>query len=336
MSTTAQTGAQDAATGWLVSGLEDDIRPRMFAAADRHESFALATIIAADGGPRPVGAQMVVTAEGSWGFLSGGCIEADVVLNGQEVIRTGRPRTLTYGEGSPFIDIRLPCGGHIDVAIECVNPDDEALAELRRLTAARRASIWQSDGRIRRCFELAGAAVDRTAIVRRCYDPVLRLIVVGTDPFALAIASMGNTLGWEVMLLSPLGPSAEAPFGLHCDRRPLSRSLRELSFDRWTAIAVATHDVALDHEALSTALASPAGYVGVLGSRRKLGERRAALRDAGLSDDAIARLRAPIGLPIDALSPWEVAVAVIGEIIENSRLAEACPVAGDRTTHVAA
>src|SRR3546814_2182934 len=62
----------------LFSGLEDDIRPHMFAAADEGLCFALATIVAADGGPRPVGAQMVVTETDSWGFLSGGCIESDV------------------------------------------------------------------------------------------------------------------------------------------------------------------------------------------------------------------------------------------------------------------
>src|SRR3546814_1995694 len=89
----------------------------MFAAADEGLSFALATIVAADGGPRPVGAQMVVTETDSWGFLSGGCIESDVARNGREVIRDGRVRTLVYGKGSPFIDITLPCGGRIDVEI---------------------------------------------------------------------------------------------------------------------------------------------------------------------------------------------------------------------------
>src|SRR3546814_7802967 len=85
----------------------------MFAAADEGLSFALATIVAADGEPRPVGAQMVVTEPDSWGFLSGGCIESDVERNGREVIRDARVRTLVYGKGSPFIDIRLPCGGRI-------------------------------------------------------------------------------------------------------------------------------------------------------------------------------------------------------------------------------
>src|SRR3546814_12810688 len=84
---------------------------------------------------------MVVTETDSWGFLSGGCIESDVARNGRAVIRDGRVRTLVYGKGSPFIDIRLPCGGRIDVAIERVVPGGPALEELRRCPAARRSAI---------------------------------------------------------------------------------------------------------------------------------------------------------------------------------------------------
>src|SRR3546814_7188598 len=76
--------------------------------------------------------------------------------------------------------------------------------------------------------------------------------------------------------------------------------MRDLGLDRWTAVAVATHDLEIDQEALAPALHSRAGYVGVLGSRRKLGERRAGLRDAGVGEADIARLHAPIGLAIDA------------------------------------
>ena len=140
-------------SAWLMSGLEDDVRPRMFEVADRGEAFALATIVKADGGPRPLGAQMVVTERESWGFLSGGCIEDDVALNAREVIDDGQPRTIVYGTGSPLIDIRLPCGGSIEVIIERVSPTNAALADLRSLTTARRPAVWISDGRLRKCIE---------------------------------------------------------------------------------------------------------------------------------------------------------------------------------------
>lgn len=304
---------------WLFSGLEDDIRPRMFAAADEGLSFALATIVTADGGPRPVGAQMVVTETDSWGFLSGGCIEADVARNGREVIRDGRVRTLVYGKGSPFIDIRLPCGGRIEVAIERVEPGDPALEELRRCTAGRRSAIWVSDGTNRRCEAREDSAPFADGTIFRRYDPEQRLVVVGTDPFAMAIAGLGKTIGWQTILLSPFGPSTGHPWGISHDRRPLRESMEDLGLDRWTAVAVATHDLEIDQEALAPALHSRAGYVGVLGSRRKLDQRRAGLRDAGVGEADIDRLHAPIGLAIDAHSPWEVAVSVIAEIIESGR-----------------
>jgi xanthine dehydrogenase accessory factor len=299
--------------GWLVSGLEDDIRPHMFAAAERGQPFALATIVAADGGPRPVGAQMVVTDSESWGFLSGGCIEDDVALNARQAIADGAMRHLVYGEGSPFVDIRLPCGGRIEVMIERVGAGDRAVADLQRLTAKRVPALWSSDGEQRTCLPVEQAS--ETAPIRKLYEPVQRLIVIGSDPFALAIGGMGRTLGWDVTLLSPFGPSESAPFQLDCDRRALDEAFDDLALDRWTAIAVATHDLDLDERALVPALNSQAGYVGVLGSRRKLPERIERLAAAGLSQAQIDRLRAPIGLAIPARSPWEVAVSVIAEVI---------------------
>ena len=299
--------------GWLVSGLEDDIRPHMFAAAERGQPFALATIVAADGGPRPVGAQMVVTDSESWGFLSGGCIEDDVALNARQAIADGAMRHLVYGEGSPFVDIRLPCGGRIEVMIERVGAGDRAVADLQRLTAKRVPALWSSDGEQRTCLPVVQAS--ETAPIRKLYEPVQRLIVIGSDPFALAIGGMGRTLGWDVTLLSPFGPSESAPFQLDCDRRALDEAFDDLALDRWTAIAVATHDLDLDERALVPALNSQAGYVGVLGSRRKLPERIERLAAAGLSQAQIDRLRAPIGLAIPARSPWEVAVSVIAEVI---------------------
>jgi xanthine dehydrogenase accessory factor len=77
---------------------------------------------------------------------------------------------------------------------------------------------------------------------------------------------------------------------------------------------VATHEAELDHAALLVALPSPAFYVGALGARRRLPDRQAWLRDAGLSEAQIGRLHAPIGLDIGGKAPWEVAIAVLAEI----------------------
>ncbi|WP_166942303.1 XdhC family protein [Sphingopyxis panaciterrae] len=310
-------------TDWLETGLDDDMRPHMFGALDAGQTFALATIIAADGGPRPVGAQMVVTADHSWGYLSGGCIEPDVVLHARQVMADGTPRTLVYGRGSPFIDMRLPCGGRVELLVERVQPDDGALADLRQLTNTRRLARWESDGRFRRCIPHDPAQVGRSEFAR-LYAPYQRLAVVGTDPFALAIARLGRIVGWQTSLHAPSGPAPSPAFDMPYRPETVPLPLTDMVPDRWTAIAVATHEIDADERVLVQALRSDAGYVGLLGSRRRVPELLERLRRSGLDDDEIGRLRAPIGLPIAAKSPWEVAVAVAAEIIASYRKADAC------------
>ncbi|MFT4956134.1 MAG: xanthine dehydrogenase accessory factor [Brevundimonas sp.] len=314
MTPEALTHAQtDVSSDWYPAGLEDDMRPRMFACADRGEAFALATIVAAEGGgPRGVGAQMVITRDEMAGFLSGGCIEADVALHARQVLTHGDPVHLIYGRGSPFVDTRLPCGGRLDVMVERYAPDDPVLKGLREADRGRRWVTLLSDGRAR---SLAAGDVLRPDRVR-AYGPRQRLVVIGADAFALAMAQQGLAQGWAVTLIRPKGPETPPPLPAAYLRGAPAEALRRLTPDPWTAVAIATHDADLDHEAALEALASGAGYVGVLGSRRRLPERLDRLDAAGVSPAALARLRAPIGLKIGARSPQAVAVAVIAEIIE--------------------
>ena len=299
--------------GWASTGMEDDLRPRMFAARVGGRPFALATIVAADGGPRPVGAQLLVFPDGAHGYLSGGCVEADVALHARAALADGEPRRLVYGRGSPFVDMRLPCGGRLEVLVERVAPDDPALAELERLATMRHPAAWSSDGRTRRCVEGAPGPGDLA------FDPAPRLCVVGHDPFALAIAEEGARAGWETTLVAPDGPATPPPLPVAYSREPAGAAVAALRPDRWTAIAAATHDPDQDHDALVAALGSDAGYVGVLGARRRLPERLARLRAAGVDEARLADLRAPIGLPIGAASAREVAVSVVAELVAHRR-----------------
>jgi xanthine dehydrogenase accessory factor len=310
-------------TDWHEAGLDDDMRQHMFALKRERRPFALATIVAANGGPRPVGAQMVITDDICCCFLLGSCIEADVALHGREVLSEGEPRHLVYGLGSPFVDMRLPCGGRLEVLVERVPQDDSAVATLEELTRARQPAFWTSDGRNRSC-DAAGEDHGGDAVAARIFHPRQRLVVIGADPFALAIAGMGATLDWEVTLVCPFGPEAAPSLPIGYSRQPVERAFAEIGLDAWTAVAIATHDLDHDQDALVSALPSEAGYVGVLGARRRLPERLALLRAAGLDESALIRLRAPIGLALGATSPWEVAVSVAGEIIASGRGAVQC------------
>jgi xanthine dehydrogenase accessory factor len=297
---------------WYTGGLEDDMRPRMFAAADRGEAFALVTITAAEGGgPRGVGAQMVITRDDMGGFLSGGCIEADVALHGRDVLATGTPKRIVYGRGSPYVDTRLPCGGRLDLLVESIRPDDPALAALRQAHDARRFVTLISDGARRTVVDGPTDHPNRL----RDYAPAQRLVVIGSDAFALAMAAAGQVQGWQVTLVRPKGPETPPPLSIDYRRDDPAAALAALAPDRWTAVAIATHDADLDHQAVRTALGRDTGYVGVLGARRRLPERLARLEADGVTAEDLKRLHAPIGLKIAARAPHEVAAAVIGEII---------------------
>ena len=313
---------------WPLFGYADDMRPALAAARAADVPAALVTLHTVEGGgPRPPGAQMLFAEGIVSGFLSGGCVEGDVALHAAETLADGRPRRLVYGEGGPWPDIRLLCGARIEILVERVLPDDRAVGRLLDRTAARRPALWVTDGDQRELIDAAGdaaaCAVDLQPFqVRRLHLPVPRLAVVGADPIALAIAQLGAQAGFETHLIRPKGPSeAPAIAGVTYSRKEPAEALAALGLDPWTAVAVATHDWDVDQASLMAALPSSASYVGVLGARRRLPERVARLKAAGISEASLARLKAPIGLDLGGKAPWEVAVAVIAEVI------------GERSTH---
>ncbi|HEY8615716.1 XdhC family protein [Phenylobacterium sp.] len=300
---------------WPTFGLTDDVRPALRAARDAGLPMVLATLVRVDGGgPRPPGTQMAFADGIVAGYFSGGCVEGDVAGHAADTLADGRPRSLVYGEGSPWPDIRLLCGARIEIVLERVAADDAALAELLSAERERRAVVWVSDGEARACAPDLEPRPDATVV--RIYDPVPRLVVVGGDPTALAIAELGVRSGFETTLVRPKGPAAPPPiYGLAYRREEPAEALAALGLDPWTAVAVATHDLETDQDALRAALTSRAGYVGLLGARARLPERLARLRATGVSESAIARLHAPIGLDIGGKAPFEVAVSVVGEIM---------------------
>jgi xanthine dehydrogenase accessory factor len=248
------------------------------------------------------------------GYFSGGCVESDVADHAFACLADGEPRTLVYGEGSPWPDIRLLCGARIEIFLERIDPHDRALAVLLAADAERRPVTWVSDGAVRACA--AELEPWPEARVEKLYEPKPRLVVVGSDPTALAIAQLGAQAEFETTLVRPKGPVTPPPLtGVGYLRLEPAEALAAVGVDPWTAVAIATHDSETDHAALLAALPSEASYVGLLGARRRLPERLARLRADGMGETQIARLNAPIGLDIGGKAPWEVAVSVIGEIV---------------------
>lgn len=317
-------------TAWRLATQIDDIRlPLRMIAQGKPAQFAIATLVEVAGSaPREAGAQMLITADEHWGFLSGGCIEDDIALHGREVLAQGTPRLLRYGEGSPWIDIKLACGSAISVLVEQASTADPAITTLLDGFTSRFPVMWHSDG-THRAAGLAGDPAsspasapvsdglrfswDGARYIRR-FDPALRLVLVGADAAALASAALARELGWDVVLIAPGGP-IEAPFeGIGYYHGDAARILAELGPDAWSAVAILSHDREDDESALATALLSEAFYTGAVGARARLETRREKLRHHGVDEARLARLHAPIGLDGFGKSPREIALSLVAEV----------------------
>jgi xanthine dehydrogenase accessory factor len=347
----AQNAGQDGWTlpEWPVFGVQSDVRPALNTAVSAGRPVVLGTLYAHEGAaPLGEGAQILFDARSpvDWaaaGFLSGGCVEGDVALHAQGVLQDGLPKRLVYGRGGPP-DIQLLCGSRIEVLLERIEPDNAALRRLLALEAARQPALWLTDGAERACLaegelgklqpalkDALALACERPAVsgaagpaVFRRHAPRFRLVVVGGDPITLAIAKLAADAGFETALVRPKGPAAPPPVAnVRYFRGDPGDAFAALGLDPWTAVAIATHDIDIDHEALRLVLPSSAGYVGALGSRKRIPERLGRLALDGVSDSAIARLKAPIGLNIGARAPWEIAVSVIAEAIQALKAQDA-------------
>ena len=136
---------------WAMFGWMSDVRPALGDMLAHGAAGVLATLYAVEGGaPRPIGSQILIAEGDMHGFLSGGCIEGDIAAHAVDVLKTGRAERLVYGDGG-FADIRLVCGGRVDILLERVTAEDAAAARLIEAYRARRQALWASDGHARIC-----------------------------------------------------------------------------------------------------------------------------------------------------------------------------------------
>jgi xanthine dehydrogenase accessory factor len=155
------------------------------------------------------------------------------------------------------------------------------------------------------------------------YVPPTRLVVTGAVHISQALAPMAKLLGYDVIIIDPRTAFATP------ERFPDVKLIAEwpdtalppLNVDAYTAFVALTHDPKIDDPALMHALARDCFYIGALGSRKTHARRLDRLNAAGISPEALGRIHAPIGLPIGAVSPPEIALAIMGEITAQLRLA---------------
>jgi xanthine dehydrogenase accessory factor len=152
--------------------------------------------------------------------------------------------------------------------------------------------------------------------------PSPRLVITGAVHISQALAPVGKLLGYDVTIVDPR--TAFASQERFPDVKVIAQwpddALPQLNIDRYTAFVALTHDQKIDDPALKHALARDCFYIGALGSKKTHARRVDRLKQAGLSDADIGRIHAPIGLPIGAVSPAEIAIAIMAQITQTLRM----------------
>jgi len=257
-------------------------------------------------------------------------------------------------DGSPW-DIGLSCGGSLDVFIETLDsPAWQEIYPVLKTSLARKELVavvtiisgigtgkkmmlWQ-DGR---ALGSLGDSAQKTDILSwaqgqmRAQEPdwkqftdmevfvdVLpppkRMIVIGAVHVAIPLVTLAKALGYYTIVIDPRSAFATQERFPHVDELIIewpSDALEKLRLDEGTYIAALSHDEKLDNPALAVALASPARYVGVLGAKKNISRRLAALKELGATEPQLLRLHAPIGVNLSAILPEEIALSILAEMV---------------------
>jgi xanthine dehydrogenase accessory factor len=198
-------------------------------------------------------------------------------------------------------------------AAEALVYRDDAKGELAGdagiLAAARRAmDIGKSE-----TVDIGGAK-----IFLNVYVPPPRLVIVGAVHIAQSLAPMAAMLEFDVTVVDPRGAWATTQRfpGVKVIQDWADEAFQAMGLDVSTAVVTLTHDPKLDDPALESALKSDVFYIGALGSRRTHAKRKERLAEVGITEEMFARVHGPVGLNIGAKSPAEIAVSILGQIIE--------------------
>ena len=307
------------------------------AAADlirQSRSGALATVARARGStPVPAGTKMLVGAEGRLiGSVGGGCVEAEVIGAALEAQGQKRPALLTHHLNADLAgDLGLSCGGTVDIFVEPLVADEAYVRVLQAAATAeaglvRTATEWSS-ARPLKTFEplaraaLTGAAATLTRDGRFMEErlvPAPRVFVFGAGHVGAAIARAAAAAGFRVVVIDDRSEYADASRfadDIAVLAADVETALARYPLTAGDAVVIATRGHRNDALILERVATSPAGYVGLLGSRRKKAVVTKGLKAAGVPARSLQRVRVPVGLPIGAVTPEEIAVSVVAELI---------------------
>jgi xanthine dehydrogenase accessory factor len=293
---------------------------------------ALATVARTRGStPVPVGTKMLVGPEGRLlGTVGGGCVEADVIAAALAAQRAIRPSIVTQHLNADLAgDLGLSCGGTVEIFVEPLVREPAYVAALTQAAQAAAglvttATDWSAGPRktfaplpAGRAGPAAQLSRDRATVVERIVAAP-RVLVFGAGHVGAAIARAAAAAGFRVVVSDDrpeFADPARFPTDMWVWAADVDATLARFAVGPEDAVVIATRGHRYDAIILDRVARLPAGYVGLLGSRRKQAVITKALTTAGVPRGALARVRVPVGLDIGAVTPEEIAVSVVAELV---------------------
>lgn len=296
-------------------------------------SGAFATVARVRGStPVPAGTKMLVGSEGRLiGSVGGGCVEAEVIGAALEAQRRREPRLLTHHLNADLAgDLGLSCGGTVDIFVEPLVAETSYVTVLESAATAewglvRTATEWTS-GPVKTFEPLRGGALSGAAatltrdgrFVEERLTQAPRVFVFGAGHVGTAIARAAAAAGFRVIVIDDRADYADPSRfaeGIGVLAADVEDALARYPLTGADAVVIATRGHRNDALILERVATSPAGYVGLLGSRRKKIVVTKGLKAAGVPAKSLQRVRVPVGLAIGAVTPEEIAVSVVAELI---------------------
>ncbi len=293
--------------------------------ADRGERSVLVTLTHVTGSAsRAPGEHMAVAEDGrSVGSFSGGCVEAAVIAEAQDVLADGRSRLVRYGDGSRYIDIRLPCGGGIDLLFTPI-PDrcqiDHAIAVLEGREPITLRLTRDGNLTAARAVDGDATAWDEATFVVR-HDPALRIVVMGHGAEPAAMLAIARAYGADATLFSPQASLVDdaRQQGFAAELLRFVGRADGLTIDPWTAVVMLFHDHDWETQLLLQVLEQRPLFIGAMGSMRTHRERQRRLLDAGGDPSDIARVVGPVGLIKATRDPQTLAVSIMAQVVDRQQ-----------------
>ena len=292
------------------------------------QRVALVTLVGVEGvAPRAPGSQMAVAADGSYaGYLSGGCIERAIVVEAQQVLAERCNRLVRYGKGSPYFDVRLPCGSGLDLYFD-QGIDFALLSRMRALQTERRPYVLETDlqtGHSGVRMVVPHGHLPESSLVdgvfKRAYPPQIRLALIGEGPALVGLVQLAAGLGSDLIVATD-DEEARRRIGTGAALLPSGTSLKTITakLDAASAAILCYHAHEKELDVLVELVRTEAFFIGAIGNRAVHRARLELLDARGLAKQDVARIRGPVGAIPGAKSKATFAVGVLAEVMAEAK-----------------